>query len=348
MFSAEALQKVQRKFEPKVVVEHKPKVSFNDDANQSSEKRSNKRKHSESEGKDREQDEDEEHADPDEEESENEGETEKETVDKHVREEEAERTIFVGNLPKSYSTRDISLLFRPHGYVESVRIRSVPVAGTKIPEEEAGNQNLMKKICVNKGKLGEQKGSVNAYVVFREATSVQTAIRAMNNTVHGDRHIRVDASSPTLFDNSRTLFIGNLPFLCDEEELRSFFVKKLKGGDDAIDGVRIVRDQETLIGKGIGYLLLKDRDTVMAALSLPKTSLKYLDKFDLRLSQCTKDKKQRKRQRTDATNPHAVQSRKVREAASRRLKLKKVETKKKYLENRKKKTQVNKKRAQKK
>lgn len=343
MFSSEALAKVQRKFEPKAAVEQKTKVSFGD----AEEKKavSRKRKHEDDEDSHDSQNHDnsEESAEDGDEQSQPPAE-----ADKHIRNEEADRTIFVGNLPISMQSRDVSLLFRPYGYVESVRLRSVPVAGTKVPEDEAGNQSLVKKICVNKGKLGDQKGSLNAYVVFREASSVQAAVSAMNNTVHGNRHIRVDSSTPTLFEPSRSLFLGNLPFLCDEEEVRQFFVGLLKRGEDVVEGVRIVRDQETLIGKGIAYVQLKDRDAVMAALSLPKTSLKYQKKFQLRLSQCTKPKTQRKRQRTDATNPRNLERRKVKDAVSRRIKLKKVETKKKFLENRKKKTQVNKKKAQKK
>lgn len=345
MFSAEALEKVQRKFDPKpAAVESKTKVSFKE-APSTTNKRKRSEEESEGDSKDGEGNESEDKNNNDD------GDDNKdvdEAVDKHIRKEEADRTIFVGNLPVSMKSKDVSLLFRPFGYVESVRLRSVPVAGTKVPEEDAGNQNLVRKLCVAKGKLGEQKGSLNAYVVFREASSVAAAISSLNNTEHNGRHIRVDSSTPTLFDTSRSLFIGNLPFLCDEEELRTFFVKLLKRGENAIEGVRIVRDQETLFGKGIAYLLLKDRDSVMAALSIPKASLKYQDKFDLRLSQCTKPKSQRKRQRTDATNPMSVEKRKVKDSAVRRLKLKKVETKKKFLENRKKKSIVNKKKSQKK
>ena len=51
-----------------------------------------------------------------------------------------------------------------------------------------------------------------------------------------------------------------LPFL--------HLTKALDGGHDDIEAVRLVRDPETLIGKGIGYLLFKDRDSVLKALSL--------------------------------------------------------------------------------
>lgn len=46
------------------------------------------------------------------------------------------------------------------------------------------------------------------------------------------------------------------------------FTQALPGGHDDIDAVRLVRDPETLIGKGIGYILFKDRDSVLPALSL--------------------------------------------------------------------------------
>jgi hypothetical protein len=42
----------------------------------------------------------------------------------------------------------------------------------------------------------------------------------------------------------------------------------LQNGQDDIEAVRLVRDPESLIGKGIGYILFKDRDSVLKALSL--------------------------------------------------------------------------------
>lgn len=45
-------------------------------------------------------------------------------------------------------------------------------------------------------------------------------------------------------------------------------MQALPNGHDDIEAVRLVRDPETLIGKGIGYLLFKDRDSVLLALAL--------------------------------------------------------------------------------
>ncbi len=41
-------------------------------------------------------------------------------------------TIFVGNLPLSANVKSISKLFKQFGEIDSVRLRSVPVAGTKV------------------------------------------------------------------------------------------------------------------------------------------------------------------------------------------------------------------------
>ena len=46
--------------------------------------------------------------------------------------------------------------------------------------------------------------------------------------------------------------------------------QSLPNKHDDIEGLRIIRDPSTLVGKGIGYLLFKDRDCVLKALALHK------------------------------------------------------------------------------
>lgn len=130
------------------------------------------------------------------------------------------RTAFIGNIPISETVKSITKFCSEFGEVESVRLRSVPISGTAV--DEAGNQDLVRKICVHKGKFGEQKGSTNAYVVFKSVDSVNKCLLA-NNRVLGKRHIRVDKVNPTLFDTKRTVFLGGLPHYADEEELREHF-----------------------------------------------------------------------------------------------------------------------------
>lgn len=132
------------------------------------------------------------------------------------------RTIFVGNIPITESVKSVTKLFQKYGAVESCRMRSVPVAGAKV--DDAGNQDLVRKVCVNSQKFGEQKGSYNAYVTFKDESALAAALEA-NNTLLGARHLRVDMDKPTLFNHKCTVFLGGIPHYADEEELREHFAK---------------------------------------------------------------------------------------------------------------------------
>lgn len=134
------------------------------------------------------------------------------------------RTIFVGNISLSTSSKSLRKFVNTFGEVESLRLRSVPIAGTAV--DEHGNQDLVKKVCTNAQMFGTQKGSLNAYVVFKSAESVIAALAADNSLVDG-RHIRVDRLKPSMYDPKRSVFLGSLPFYVDEEELRNHFAKVL-------------------------------------------------------------------------------------------------------------------------
>jgi nucleolar protein 12 len=194
----------------------------------------------------------------------------------------AGKTLFIGNLSTTTSVKDIKKLCAEYGEVESIRLRSVPIAGTAV--DESGNQDLVKKVCAIKKKFGEQKGSMNAYVVYKDPESVNKALVA-NNTVLDKRHLRFDRMIPSVLEPKRTVFIGGLQHYADEEKLRDHFasvcyslqiaasifsitLQALPNGQDDIECLRIIRDNETLLGKGIAYLSFKTSDCVLAALSL--------------------------------------------------------------------------------
>ena len=225
--------------------------------------------------------------------------------------------IFVGNLPLETSTKDVARIFKHFGNVGSVRIRSVPAAGTAV--DDAGNTALMKRVCAYKRKFSDHKDSVNAYVTFTDSGSVSQAAAAAakssveaNGMVHNGHTLRIDFAAPLatnegsgLFDPKRSVFLGNLPLRVTEEQVRTHFTESLesgggvdssggsvgssrskhsgnvKGSDDGpegddsplVQGVRIVRDAETQLGKGFGYLLLRDRATAATALMLDGTKL---------------------------------------------------------------------------
>lgn len=131
-------------------------------------------------------------------------------------------TIFVGSIPTSETVKSLTKFFKTYGEIDNIRLRSVPVAGAKV--DEAGNQDLVRKVCVNAKKFGEQKGSFNAYIKFKD-NSGATAALAANNQLMGARHLRVDRSNPTLFDPKRSVFLGGLPHYADEEDIREYFAK---------------------------------------------------------------------------------------------------------------------------
>ncbi|XP_051676695.1 RNA-binding protein 34 isoform X6 [Oryctolagus cuniculus] len=80
--------------------------------------------------------------------------------------------------------------------------------------------------------------------------------------------IRVDLASETSSRDKRSVFVGNLPYKVEETAVEEHF---LDCGN--IVAVRIVRDQITGIGKGFGYVLFENKDSVHLALKLNNSEL---------------------------------------------------------------------------
>jgi hypothetical protein len=86
--------------------------------------------------------------------------------------------------------------------------------------------------------------------------------------------LRIDAASTGgRFDPKRTIFIGNLPYGATEEEIRAAIAARIPGGETAVEGVRVVRDRVTHVGRGIAYVLFSERAAVVDALGLDGTPL---------------------------------------------------------------------------
>ena len=205
---------------------------------------------------------------------------------KEVDKSEEERTIFVGNLPSNISRKALASIFKECGKVSSSRLRSVAVAGIKLPPDQVGNQNLMRKVCANTGKLlgDTPKKSAQGYVVFESVDSIDAALK-LNNTQYDGHTLRVDHATPTI-DSSHSVFVGNLPYGADEETLRSHFLTELKADEeDTVTGVRIIRDKETQKCKGFGYVTFSDASYVPLALELQNSN--YM-KREIRIMVCGK------------------------------------------------------------
>lgn len=168
------------------------------------------------------------------------------------------RTIFVGNVPISTTRKELKTFFSTYGNVETVRLRSVPVAELK----------YSKKLAIVKKEFHAERNSMNAYVVFTNINDAESALEARGSSFK-DMHLRVDMAMKKQVDNRLSVFVGNLPFNIKEEELREHFIQC---GD--VDDVRIIRDNKTGVGKGFGYVNFKKKECVGFAIKLQNSELR--------------------------------------------------------------------------
>uniref|UniRef100_A0A8B9GFP8 RNA binding motif protein 34 n=1 Tax=Amazona collaria TaxID=241587 RepID=A0A8B9GFP8_9PSIT len=170
---------------------------------------------------------------------------EKKVVDELVN----RRTVFVGNLPVNCTAQVLKSRFKEYGQIKSIRFRSLV------------RYFLLRKVHPN-AKF------VNAYIVFEEECDAIKALKENGTEIASGFHIRVDiASKSSSHDNKRSVFVGNLSYGNDDAVREHFSVC---GG---VVAVRIVRDRNTGLGKGFGYVLFEDTDAVHLALRLNETDL---------------------------------------------------------------------------
>ncbi|RLN27406.1 hypothetical protein BBJ28_00020670 [Nothophytophthora sp. Chile5] len=212
--------------------------------------------------------------------------------------EKARRTVFVGNVSLDATQKDLQRHFSVCGKVENVRLRYLPIAGCAV--DQPGNQKLMMKVCANKKILNAAKDNCNAYVTFVDESSVDAALKLSGSTLMLKK-IRVDRSEPVM-DPRRSVFVGNVPFHCTDEQMLLFFTKRLKTEDEPqpVENVRLIRDRESGLGKGFGYILLKNPSLAAKALALRETKM---ETRELRVMVCGKRFKN-KRGEEDAKEKH--------------------------------------------
>ena len=155
----------------------------------------------------------------------------------------ATRTVFLGNVPSNAISsksdyKKLKAFFSTAGKIASVRFRSI-----------AFSEQIPRKAAFVNHKLHEKQKTVNCYVVYKEAAGAREACK-LNGSVVLDRHIRVDSiAHPGKHEHKQCIFVGNLDFEAQEENLWRHF-----GVCGKIEYVRVVRDPKTNVGKGFAYV----------------------------------------------------------------------------------------------
>ncbi|KNE59974.1 hypothetical protein AMAG_05418 [Allomyces macrogynus ATCC 38327] len=219
------------------------------------------------------------------------GQDEKPKSKKQLEKEKLTRTVFVGNVTIKASEKLIDhkfkQLFAKYGKVESVRYRSI-----------AFSDALPRKLNFKLKNFHPSRNTMHAYVVFTDAISARKAAGAANGTIFESKHLRTDYCGPDApaaagdaeddeavakrtRDPKRCVFVGNVPFDVEDEELWEFF-----GQVAEVDSVRVIRDRKLGIGKGFAYVQFKERSSVPLALKLHET--KFRNK-PLRIFKCMKE-----------------------------------------------------------
>ncbi|KAL7854486.1 hypothetical protein SRHO_G00166760 [Serrasalmus rhombeus] len=195
------------------------------------------------------------------------------------------RTVFVGNLPVNCKKKDLKRIFRDLGAIESVRFRSV------VREDPS----ISRRLATIQRQVDPKRPSINAYVVFKEEEGAVNALQRNGLEIEKDVYIRVDrVSKHLLHDHKRSVFVGNLPYDIMELPLRKHFEECGK-----VEAVRLVRDHNSGVGKGFGYVLFENADSVMLALKLNGSQL--LDR-KIRVKRSVKKEKEKKSSRASGRN----------------------------------------------
>lgn len=202
------------------------------------------------------------------------------------------RTVFLGNVSteaiKSKTAKRIlsrhlrSVLKTPPegkrpGKLESLRFRSTAYVSGSGPK---------KATFAKKELMDTTTKSTNAYAVFTTIAAADTVTEKLNGSIVLDRHLRVDSlGQPAEIDHRRCVFVGNLSFVDEEtpDENANDGQSRPRGREPAdpeeglwrcfgkvgkVESVRVVRDQETRVSKGIAYVQFTNENSVEAALLL--------------------------------------------------------------------------------
>ncbi|XP_067680759.1 RNA-binding protein 34-like isoform X2 [Haliotis asinina] len=200
------------------------------------------------------------------------------------------RTVFIGNLPLDVKKSAIKALFAEFGTIQSVRYRCPPVSDPKVS----------KKVTFIKKSFHPNRSNIVCFVCFEDEVAAKTALKLNGHELNG-YHLRVDLSSNNKKHNkNNSVYVGNLSYDIEENMMWKHFEQC-----GSIENVRIIRDRQTGLGKGFGYVLFSEKSSVDLALQLHKS---VLNGRKIRVTNCTSVQKK------DSLKKHPVRQRLLKKA----------------------------------
>merc|ERR1712137_726256 len=146
-------------------------------------------------------------------------------------------TVFVGNIPYRCSVEQLTEIFS----------EAVPVVAFRIVYDR---------------ETGRSKGF--GYCEFQDESGANNALRQLNGYEFQGRNLRVDHANRKMNEERsemRSVFVGNLPYRCSEEQLTEVFSEA-----GPVASIRIVYDRKTGRSKGFGYCEFQDESGAHNAL----------------------------------------------------------------------------------
>uniref|UniRef100_A0A914MAD6 RRM domain-containing protein n=1 Tax=Meloidogyne incognita TaxID=6306 RepID=A0A914MAD6_MELIC len=163
------------------------------------------------------------------------------------------RTVFVGNAPVKTQQRELRKLFKSFGEIEAVYQR------THLQMTE----KLTKMMVSKYPEIEERLTSTNFYIRYVKDEQAENAARAMNGTKLNGHVLRVTVGAKKEVDHRRSIFVGNIPHTTLDESVRAYFSTCGK-----ISALRLLRDKQTGLVRGSGFIEFVDSDSIQKALEL--------------------------------------------------------------------------------
>lgn len=139
-----------------------------------------------------------------------------------------------------------------------------------VTEEDAATEKVVVEKTATEAPAAVMMTDEQAVIMRQQ---MENAVKSLNATVFEGRHLIVDFVTNydgsftehkqlTKRDHGRSVFLGNLPFEIDDEDVWSLFEKRM---GLTVDRVRIVRDAETQRSRGFGFVMFRDEDDASLA-----------------------------------------------------------------------------------